>query len=236
MAYDFLGLVNDVNGRVNEPKLDESNFVNAGGYYSSAKEAVNSSLRAINQQEYEWPFNHTQVEEILVPGQVRYSFEPDAKTVDFESFRIKRNNDFGNDTRPLKRMDYEVYLQHYNDSEYNADTTVRRLPTLVFQTQDMNYGIYPPPDKPYELHYEYFSLPVDLELPTDVPSVPEPFRHVIVDGAMYYVYHFRGDIDTADRMHQKFKEGVDNLRKIYINRYTRMRDGRVFHGGYRNAV
>ena len=38
MAYDFLGLVNDVNKRLNEVELTSSNFGNAVGFYSAAKD------------------------------------------------------------------------------------------------------------------------------------------------------------------------------------------------------
>ena len=58
MAYNFLGLVNDVNRRVNEVQLTSSNFATAKGFYDLGKDAVNYAIRYINQSEYEWPFNH----------------------------------------------------------------------------------------------------------------------------------------------------------------------------------
>ena len=55
MAYDFLGLVNDVNRRLNEVELTSSNFSSATGFYSQIKDSVNSSIRYINQSEFKWP-------------------------------------------------------------------------------------------------------------------------------------------------------------------------------------
>ena len=52
MAYDFLGLVNDVNHRLNEVALTSANFAAATGYYSIAKDAVNSAVRHIQQEEF----------------------------------------------------------------------------------------------------------------------------------------------------------------------------------------
>ena len=49
MAYDFLGLVNAVNRRLNEVELSSANFATATGFYSQAKDAVNASIRYINQ-------------------------------------------------------------------------------------------------------------------------------------------------------------------------------------------
>ena len=52
MAYDYLGLVNDVNRRLNEVELTSANFASTTGYYSFAKDSVNSAIRHINQEEY----------------------------------------------------------------------------------------------------------------------------------------------------------------------------------------
>ena len=65
MAYNYLGLVNDINRRLNEVELTESNFAATTGFYSFAKDAVNASIRHINQEEFEWPFNHVEAEEQL---------------------------------------------------------------------------------------------------------------------------------------------------------------------------
>ena len=64
MAYDFIGLVNDVCGRLNEVKLTTTNFATTTGYYTFVKEAVNSAIRHIQQEEFEWTWNHVE-EEIL---------------------------------------------------------------------------------------------------------------------------------------------------------------------------
>ena len=41
MAYDYLGLVNDVNRRLNEVELTSSNFASAVGEYSMIKDDAN---------------------------------------------------------------------------------------------------------------------------------------------------------------------------------------------------
>jgi hypothetical protein len=222
---------------VNETPLTSDNFATASVFYSTAKEAVNSSVRFINQNEFEWPFNHARSEQTLTPGTIRYSYPISAKSVDFESFRIRRDNTLGNETSSLKKMMYEEYLQNFLDDEYNTtDTSIRSIPRHVFQTPDQNFGVYPAPDKAYKLIFEYYNLPIDLVLSTDIPSIPQDFRHVIVDGAMYYVYFFRGDIETADRLFQKFDQGIKNMRTIYINRYDYIRDTRVIQSDYPNVL
>lgn len=229
MAYNFLGLVNDVNRKLNEVELTSANFATATGFYSAAKDSVNSAIRYINQSAYEWPFNHVEAEETLTAGDVRYGLPSDTKTVDFDSFRIKRNNTLGNDTRKLTLISYEDYLDKYLDAEYSNDTSLRGVPSYVFRTPSQQYGVYPPPAAAYELVYEYYRLPVDLLKYSDVPSLPEQFRHVIVDGAMHYAYFFRGNSQDATLHMQKFEDGIKNMRSIYINRYDYVRDTRVMY-------
>lgn len=228
MAYDFIGLVNDINKRVNEVQLSASNFDNAVGFYGLAKDSINAAIRGINQYAYEWPFNHVEQEETLTAGVTRYSYPSDAKTIDFDSFRIKRNDTFGNETTKLKILSYEDYLDRFIDDEYNAsNTSIRTTPKHVFRTPDQKYGVHPVPNEAYELVYEYYRLPVDLQISTDVPSIPEQFRYVIADGAMYYVYLFRGNTQDAAVSKELFDAGIKSMRSLYINRYDYIRDTRV---------
>lgn len=227
MAYNYLSLINSINRRVNEVELISSNFDIADGFYADAKESVNASIRNINQQEYEWPFNHVEAHEDLTAGIARYQLPYDTKTVDFESFRIKRNSTFNNPTKKLTPKTYEEYLDKGIDHEYNSDTGIRQLPRQVIQAPSQEFIVYPVPDKNYELVYEYYSLPVDLELYSDVPTIPEQFKHVIVDGAMFYVHMFREDEQAAQLYQQKFTQGINYMRSIYINRYRDIRDTRI---------
>jgi len=228
MAYDYIGIVNDINRRLNEVELTggtttNANFLTAKGEYSMVKDAVNSSIRFINQHEYEWPFNHVEETETLTAGLVRYASPTDSKTIDFDSFRIKRNDTLGNNTRKLRLLSYEEYLEKYSDYEYNTSTGIRALPEFVFRTPDDGFGIIAPPDKAYELVYEYYRLPVDLINDTDVPTVPEQFRHVIVNGAMHFAYMFRGESQESMLMQTKFETEIKQMRGLYINRYDYLR-------------
>lgn len=228
MAYDYLGLVNDVNRRLNEVELTSANFATTTGYYSFAKDAVNASLRHIQQEEYEWPWNHVEETEVLVAGTVRYGFPYDAKTVNMNTFRIKRDNSLNVSTRKLKVISYEEYLNKYADLEYDTNSSNRSTPTHVARTPSREFMLYPNPDAAYELVYEYYSVGFDLENPTDVPNLPEQYKYVIVDGAMYYVYQFRGDTQAAQLSLNKFEQGIKYLRSIHINRTDYLGDTRVY--------
>jgi hypothetical protein len=223
MAYNFLGLVNEINRRLNEVELTSSNFSTAKGFYAHAKDAVNASLRHINQSEYEWPFNHVVQEDVLTAGITRYPFPDDCKVISFDTFRIKEDSSLSNNTRKLKQVAYEEYLEKSVSQEYKTITENNALPNYVFHAPSLEYGMIPPPDQAYTVVFEYYRIPVDLEQSTDVPAVPERFKHIIVDGSMYYAYLFRGDTQMAQLSLQKFEGGIKNMRSMLINRYDYLR-------------
>lgn len=228
MAYNYIGLVNEINRRLNEVELTEANFATATGFYGFAKDAVNSAIRHINQEEFEWPFNHIEDTEILRPGEVRYSMPYNAKTVNMNSFRIKRDSDLNVATVKLKVLNYEDYLDKYADYEYNSSTDTYTIPRYVVRTPSRELIFVPAPDKAYEVVYEYYSSGYDLISALDVPTLPEQYSHVIVDGAMYYVYQFRGDMQASQLSMQKFEQGIKHLRSVNINRTEYLRDRRVY--------
>ena len=106
--------------------------------------------------------------------------------------------------------------------EYNA-TSFQGVPQYVVHAPSLEYLMTPEPDKAYEVVYEYYRYPVDLELFDDVPGIPERFAHVIVDGAMHYAYLFRGNTQDALVTKEKFEDGIKNMRSLLINRYDYVR-------------
>ena len=227
MAYDFLGLVNDVNSRLNEVTLDSTNFATATGYYNVAKDSVNAAIRHINQEEFEWPWNHVQSDLVLAAGSMKYFYPSDAKTINMNSFRIKRDNTLNVGTEKLKHLVYEEWLEKYADDEFNTAADIRGVPKFIVRTPGRELICHPVPDKSYTIVYEYYSAGYDLENALDVPALPEQYRFAIVDGAMYYTFQFRGDTGAADLALQKFQQQIKNLRTININRTPYIRDTRV---------
>ena len=238
MAYDFLGLVNDVNRRLNEVPLTTSNFSTSAGFYGQAKDAVNSAIQDINQLQYEWFWNHVTQEESLTDGVTRYAFPSDAKVIDFDSFRLKKNSTLNNDTVKLRVITYEDYMEKYLDQEYANDTSLLSIPQYVFRAPGNEFGVVPAPKEDYELVYEYYRATIDLANATDVPSIPEAYRSVIIDGAMYHAYMFRGNTQDATVAKAKFEQGIKHMRIMLINRFeyvrsTAIQTNKRFTAGFR---
>jgi len=222
MSYNFLSLVNDICGRLNEVPLTQFNFAGATGFYSQAKSGINSALNEIHQDAFEWPFTNVVRTDTLVVNQARYTPPADTKSINFDSFRLKGDLSKNVQTTRLVQMDYEEYLDKCADADFNPGDYAN-IPRFVFRTPTVGYGVYPPPKTDYELVYEYYKLPVELELYSDVPLLPEQYRHMIVDGAMHDCFIFRGDPEGAAAIWDKFKQRTKDLRKLYQNRYEYVR-------------
>jgi len=219
MAYNYLELTNALLRSLNEVELTTSNFNTAKGFYLHAKDAINNSLRDINQAGQNWPFNHVEQEDVLTAGENRYSFPSDAAKIDFDTFRIKEDATFGNKTVRLRVITYDDYLKHYVDQEYTTDTSVRNVPEMVCHAPSNEFVLIPPPKEDYELVYEYYRIPVDMINATDVPFIPERYKHVILDGAKYHAYMFRSNEQAASIAKGKFEEGLKRMRTVLINEY-----------------
>jgi hypothetical protein len=215
--YNYLELVNDVNRRLNEVPLTSSNFASATGYYADVKGYVNSALNRINREEFEWPFNHHTFTQTMTVNQSKYPYQSDAKSVAFDTFRLKGDDTLNVTSKKLRIMDYEEYLNTYSDYEFNP-ADYADSPQYIIRNRDLSFTIAPPPDQLYEVVYEYYKLPIDLTDWDDVPTVPEQFRWVILEGAMYHAYMFRGAIEEAAVSNQLFQAGLKDMRKLYINR------------------
>ena len=123
MAETYLTLTNKVLARLNEVQLTASSFVNARGIQTQAKNAINESIRYINQKEFQYPFNHSTKTETLVPGTVRYLIPTTAKTVDYNTFRMVKDSDLGSSGGRLYIINYNDYINSYITQEDEITTT-----------------------------------------------------------------------------------------------------------------
>jgi hypothetical protein len=116
----------------------------------------------------------------------------------------------------LTQLSYDEYVQKYIDEEYKAASEGGE-PRYVVRSQDNDIIFVPTPDAAYEIKYEYFMYPNDLTNNTDVPTVPFRYRHVIIDGGMYYAYMFRDNMESASVSYRKFEEGMKRMRVVNVN-------------------
>jgi len=207
--------------------LTATNVTAARGYQIQCPNAVNDAINYINQREFGWPFSHATQSETLVASQTRYTVPTGTQHVDYETFRISKDNTLGVDATTLRVLDYKEYVDKYIGQETSSG--VGGVPNFVFRTPDNNYGLYPYPDKAYVLKYEYYSRPTALAAATDVPAVPEQFRQVIADGATAYAYQYRGEAQQYGLNFTRFEEGIKHMQSILLNRTDYVRSTYLPH-------
>ena len=227
MATTFITLVNDALRRLNEVELTSTDFATATGFRALVKDAVNASLQEISQKEFEFPFNHTTGTLTLVAGTSQYTQATDLKVADWDSFRINYDSSNNYSARVLKLLNYDSYNRRYFERDSEADTGDRDQPIYVYRTLDTKAGFTPIPDAAYSVSYDYFAYATDLSASTDTMTVPDAFKHVVLDGALYHCFIFRDNSQQAGIAKAKFDEGIERMRTLLINRFVDVRDTRV---------
>ena len=123
MSSSYLILTNNVLGRLNEVQLTASNFDSARGIQTQTKEAINQSIRFINQKEFAFPFNHATETKTLTAGTVRYSLPTSTKHVDYNTFRLIKDDDLATSGGKLGILQYNDYVNNYITQEDEIVTT-----------------------------------------------------------------------------------------------------------------
>ena len=125
MAETYLTLTNKVIARLNEVALTSTTFSSARGIQVQCQNAVNESIRYINQKEFQYPFNHATDTEVLTAGVVRYSVPTSTKTVDYNTFRVIKDSDLAVTGGRLKILNYNDYVNNFitQEDEINNTTT-----------------------------------------------------------------------------------------------------------------
>lgn len=227
MPSSYLDLCNKVLRRLNEVEIATDDFANVRGIHALVKDAVKASISKINQAEFEWPFNAAEHTQTLVAGQTEYSWPDYFKVSDWNSFQIQKDDSLGVGYKVLKLIDRDVWYKSYRDSDYEAGTSGRGVPEMIFKSHGNGFGVTPSPDAAYQVRFRYYMNYSDITNYNDVTRIPESFDTVIVDGSLYHLYMFKDNLESAQAAFVAFQDGIKDLQTIYINNYEYIRDTRV---------
>jgi len=123
MAETYLTLTNKVIARLNEVALTSATFSSARGIQVQCQNAINESIRYINQKEFQYPFNHSTDTEVLTAGVARYSIPATAKTVDYNTFRVVKDSDLSVVGGRLRVLNYNEYINAFITQEDDVNST-----------------------------------------------------------------------------------------------------------------
>lgn len=216
----YVQLTNELLRRLNEIPLDAAGdgFDTVRNVQSAAKDSINSALREIYQNGQEWPFLKSTYTQTLTAGTREYSFPSDYSSADWETFYLKKHTVQDNEPRVLKPMPYEEYLSRFRPIDDSGDQVLgESAPERVYQTFGEAFGVTPIPNSDYEVEYVYWSIPSSLTNYDDNCVIPERFNHVIIDGAMAYMMHFRSNAQAASMHQQKFDQGIRDMKRVLFD-------------------
>jgi hypothetical protein len=211
----YINLVNELLRRLNEVEISEADFATTKNVQSLAKDAINSSIREILQDAQEWPFTLVTYQQTLSSGTNTYDFPSDFSKADWETFYLT-NAESAYPTQ-LPSISYESYVSEKRSLDDVAGTGGYGKPTTIYKTQSTKFGVTPPPNASYVVEYSYWKFPADLTLSTDACIIPDRFRHVVLDGAMMYLMHFRSNEQSAQLHADKFKKGIKTMRRLLVD-------------------
>jgi hypothetical protein len=222
----YVELTNELLRRLNEVPVDiaGADFSSLRNVQATAKDAINSSLREIYQTGQEWPFLKSTYTQTLVVGTRQYSFPTTYSSVDWETFYLKKHPTEENEPAVLDPISYEEYIKDFRPVDDQADqVNGDSAPIKVYQTFGDSFGVTPIPNAAYEIEYVYWTVPTSLINYDDICIIPERFNHVVIDGAMSYMMHFRSNEQSANMHQQKFEQGIKSMKRVLFDDELRIR-------------
>lgn len=232
MGSTYLDLTNRVIRRINEVELTDTSFASAKGMQAVAKDCVVDAINEINQQRWEWPYHATDGSQLLTVGQNMYTWPLNFKSVDWQSFKIDRDDVLGVSSETLTEIDVDEFYRVFRDLDQGASPNGRQQPKYVFRNPKGGFGITPAPEKAYTISYLYYRNPTTLTLFSDTTDIPTQFDNVITFGALYHLNLFRENPQGEQIAEAKFQEGIKNMYEILVkDSPPYMYDNRVNLGG-----
>jgi hypothetical protein len=232
MGSTFLDLTNRVIRKINEVELTETSFASAKGMQALVKDSVLDALNELNQQKWEWPFHAVTGTQVLTIGQSEYLWPANFKSVDWQSFRVNKDDTLNVNNTTLKEIDIDEWYQLSRDIDYDNSVTGQQVPMNVFRSPYGGFGVTPSPNKAYTVSFQYYKNPTQLSLFSDTTDVPEQFNNILTFGALYHMNLFRENVEGVGIAQSKFKDGITNMYTILVkDAPPYFRDTRVNFGG-----
>lgn len=160
---------------------------------------------------------------ITVTSATQFTFAVSSSAVTPATGTISVFPPYGN--TKLKFIDYDAYRDEkyqerdneaFKDGQYST-------PFFAVRKTDNNIILSPKPDRIYTVQYDSFVLPSNMELYSDTPAIPEVFADVLIDGATWYAYMFRDNVEQADIQRKRYEENVETMARMLIPQQTFMR-------------
>lgn len=228
MPTQFMTLTNRLIRRLNEvPIPSSSDFASTRGVQQLAKDAIKASILTINSKEYKWPFNATTGQQLLTVGTQEYNWPSDLKVVEWESFRLVKDDVLNVTARTLRYTSREQWYEYWREDDLNAGSAGLNVPHFVFERHGYGFAVSPSPDKAYSVAFDYYVIPTDLVNFDATSNIPSQYDEAIIQGALYHFYMFRDNTTQAREAELQFEKQVGLMRSLLINKNDDVYSGMV---------
>jgi hypothetical protein len=200
-----------------EVVMDVTDFPLARNVQALSKTAINSSVREILHTGQEWPFLLNTQSQTLTKGAGVYNFPSNTSSVNWESFYLKQHPTANNSPQMLTIITYSDYLNKRRPQDDSSGESGEGVPEVVYQTNDLKFGVSPLPSTDFQIEYQYFAYPDDMVNSADVCIVPSRFDNIIIDGAMFYMLMYRSNEQGAAIYRDKFDMGIRTMRRLLMD-------------------
>jgi hypothetical protein len=231
MSSTFLELTNKLLHRLNEVELTVSSFPSARGLHASAKDFIIDAVDEINSKEFQWPFNASTGSQVCVVGQELYDFNALTLSVDWQSFRIEKDDTLDVYTTPLRLINQDEWYQYGQPRDDDTGAEGRDIPRFVFEAHGNKFGVTPSPDKTYNILYNRFTLPERMVDYDDTTTIPVYFDHVITDHALVYFNMHKDNAEQTQLAESRASRSLSNMRAMLLDKQDYMTDTRVRFSG-----
>jgi hypothetical protein len=229
MGSTYLDLTNRVLRRINEVELTSSTFTDARGVHAAAKDAVLDTIRDINSQKFEWPFNSTTGTQILTAGQEEYSWPATLRIPDWNSFYINKDAALSVNTTWLQPLNKDEWQRYAQPQDNDSTTTGLNMPRFVFESSSGGFGVTPSPNAAYTVKYKYYINTITMSAYSDAATIPTEYDHVIMDGALALMNMFLDNDERASTFDMRYQKGLSWMAYILIPKDFYAYDLRITH-------
>jgi hypothetical protein len=217
----YINLVNRVLKPFNEVQLTEGNFATVNdGFHQHAKDTVNDAIYDICiHEDTLWPFLwNVGTVTTATDGTTVYDLSQDAAAVQWNSFKVIRDDLDEISATKINEIDYDIYNKVFWARDNNMEDDEYGSPARIARTRDNRVVISPPSDKAYTIQYDYYSIPDRLVNSTDETVIPKQFSQIIIHRALQYLHMFRNDMEASQLSNIKYETNIANMKRILIRR------------------
>jgi hypothetical protein len=230
----FFELTNLLLRRLLETELTTSNFVSARSTQNTAKDCVRDAVDEILTRDKRWPFFYQPGSQLLSVGVEEYTLPVDCESVDWKSFRLRKNDTLLIQTTPLMYLSRDEWFERYRPSDEDVGTDGRGAPQFVFNSDygaSTSFGLTPSPDQAYTVDFQYYKFITSLDLYDDECIIPDRYNHVILDTALKYFYAFKDNLEQTSLWESRSEKAISRMKQNLIDPVDNMRSSVMNFGG-----